>query len=193
MVSPQPHAITRATASPGPATGSGMSTSSNGVLAALSTNARMADSSVEHEIGGLQEQRAVDTVRMQEGGGVPHQLLDANFLHVATAAVNLERPGGNLPSRLRRHHLGQGSQRAVPALILVIGQPAGAMNVGTRRVDQHLHLYELGADAVMLDQRFAALHAQLGPLHRLAIQDRKSTRLNSSHRCISYAVFCLKK
>src|SRR5437879_13912409 len=28
---------------------------------------------------------------------------------------------------------------------------------------------------------------QIGP------QDRKSTRLNSSHRCISYAVFCLKK
>src|SRR5437764_9576369 len=24
-------------------------------------------------------------------------------------------------------------------------------------------------------------------------QDRKSIRLNSSHRCISYAVFCLKK
>src|ERR1017187_8822426 len=27
--------------------------------------------------------------------------------------------------------------------------------------------------------------------HQLA--DRKSTRLNSSHRCISYAVFCLEK
>src|SRR5437879_5707501 len=26
----------------------------------------------------------------------------------------------------------------------------------------------------------------------LAFEDRKSTRLNSSHRCISYAVFCLK-
>src|SRR5436189_3376720 len=26
-----------------------------------------------------------------------------------------------------------------------------------------------------------------------ATRDRKSTRLNSSHRCISYAVFCLKK
>src|SRR5437763_9081725 len=25
------------------------------------------------------------------------------------------------------------------------------------------------------------------------VRDRKSTRLNSSHRCISYAVFCLKK
>src|SRR5437867_707285 len=31
---------------------------------------------------------------------------------------------------------------------------------------------------------------QLGPLLGL---DRKSTRLNSSHRTISYAVFCLKK
>src|SRR5437879_10043478 len=28
---------------------------------------------------------------------------------------------------------------------------------------------------------------------RLLEADRKSTRLNSSHRCISYAVFCLKK
>src|SRR5437762_5335324 len=27
----------------------------------------------------------------------------------------------------------------------------------------------------------------------LRSEDRKSTRLNSSHRCISYAVFCLKK
>src|SRR5437763_5351840 len=31
------------------------------------------------------------------------------------------------------------------------------------------------------------------PRHRLPPGDRKSTRLNSSHRCISYAVFCLKK
>src|SRR5256886_5484952 len=30
-------------------------------------------------------------------------------------------------------------------------------------------------------------------LHRSATQDRKSTRLNSSHSQISYAVFCLKK
>src|SRR5437879_7386799 len=35
-----------------------------------------------------------------------------------------------------------------------------------------------------------------GPAGDLNVQpdsDRKSTRLNSSHRCISYAVFCLKK
>src|SRR5207248_8394204 len=31
-------------------------------------------------------------------------------------------------------------------------------------------------------------------VHQLAVgRDRKSTRLNSSHRTISYAVFCLKK
>src|SRR5437763_2225732 len=29
--------------------------------------------------------------------------------------------------------------------------------------------------------------------HATDTPDRKSTRLNSSHRCISYAVFCLKK
>src|SRR5437879_7626080 len=34
----------------------------------------------------------------------------------------------------------------------------------------------------------------LGREAKLALTaDRKSTRLNSSHRCISYAVFCLKK
>src|SRR5207248_10803496 len=30
-------------------------------------------------------------------------------------------------------------------------------------------------------------------LTSFAVKDRKSTRLNSSHRTISYAVFCLKK
>src|SRR3712207_7212481 len=36
----------------------------------------------------------------------------------------------------------------------------------------------------------ARLH---GPQHGAAHGDRKSTRLNSSHANISYAVFCLKK
>src|SRR5258708_17849236 len=31
------------------------------------------------------------------------------------------------------------------------------------------------------------------PAHKLEKIDRKSTRLNSSHQIISYAVFCLKK
>src|SRR5439155_26205024 len=36
-------------------------------------------------------------------------------------------------------------------------------------------------------------HKQLGKLLSTAEGDRKSTRLNSSHVAISYAVFCLKK
>src|SRR3712207_7567980 len=33
----------------------------------------------------------------------------------------------------------------------------------------------------------------VGGMIRIAFRDRKSTRLNSSHANISYAVFCLKK
>src|SRR5690348_17616981 len=44
--------------------------------------------------------------------------------------------------------------------------------------------------------RYLALGARRAhrrPLGLAAIADRKSTRLNSSHPSISYAVFCLKK
>src|SRR5207244_11227408 len=36
-------------------------------------------------------------------------------------------------------------------------------------------------------------HARALALPRGRVRDRKSTRLNSSHQIISYAVFCLKK
>src|SRR5437867_12076643 len=40
----------------------------------------------------------------------------------------------------------------------------------------------------------ASIRRPPGPtVERLRRRDRKSTRLNSSHRTISYAVFCLKK
>src|SRR5207248_9300957 len=45
-------------------------------------------------------------------------------------------------------------------------------------------------------RRLAVVLSRDGPLRgddRRSPQDRKSTRLNSSHRTISYAVFCLKK
>src|SRR2546427_4913316 len=44
---------------------------------------------------------------------------------------------------------------------------------------------------LMLDRVVPMLLAPLR--HRLHTADRKSTRLNSSHSQISYAVFCLKK
>src|SRR5438477_5967548 len=41
--------------------------------------------------------------------------------------------------------------------------------------------------------RRQAVLRRAGELHQLGPPDRKSTRLNSSHMSISYAVFCLKK
>src|SRR3712207_7280446 len=46
-----------------------------------------------------------------------------------------------------------------------------------------------GANAVVDPALLVALDARVGD----TISDRKSTRLNSSHANISYAVFCLKK
>src|SRR5437879_9968960 len=53
-----------------------------------------------------------------------------------------------------------------------------------QRLDTELAMYH-GLDEPGLD----TLHFHVND----AELDRKSTRLNSSHRCISYAVFCLKK
>src|SRR5438552_9827379 len=56
-----------------------------------------------------------------------------------------------------------------------------------------------GAGVRKLEQRVEALETDLEDLNRSIagmreeLQDRKSTRLNSSHQIISYAVFCLKK
>src|SRR5690348_18218894 len=43
------------------------------------------------------------------------------------------------------------------------------------------------------DGGFLLNAARVGHYHRRIAEDRKSTRLNSSHPSISYAVFCLKK
>src|SRR5205807_3928429 len=46
----------------------------------------------------------------------------------------------------------------------------------------------------LISGRFFTYKFGAHPLHALCYeQDRKSTRLNSSHLVISYAVFCLKK
>src|SRR3712207_8907317 len=50
----------------------------------------------------------------------------------------------------------------------------------------------LAASDVLGTGWFGAVAAEAGPGKTVAV-DRKSTRLNSSHANISYAVFCLKK
>src|SRR3712207_7740790 len=65
--------------------------------------------------------------------------------------------------------------------------------VGVGRTDAALGRAELVVPEVAFEQDVELLvvrHHQVGvPAH----EDRKSTRLNSSHANISYAVFCLKK
>src|SRR2546426_1387239 len=51
----------------------------------------------------------------------------------------------------------------------------------------------LGAIVVLCSRRRASEVEQQFKIVRRRHQDRKSTRLNSSHLVISYAVFCLKK
>src|SRR3712207_7453613 len=71
--------------------------------------------------------------------------------------------------------LGQRLQREVDAVLQRPQQEARAPGVVERREDPALA--GEGGDAG----------------HVLHLEDRKSTRLNSSHANISYAVFCLKK
>src|SRR3712207_7225819 len=63
------------------------------------------------------------------------------------------------------------------------------------RSPAHDHLVLLGelVDAENGDDVLQLLVALQDVLHLLGHLDRKSTRLNSSHANISYAVFCLKK
>src|SRR3712207_7519304 len=63
-------------------------------------------------------------------------------------------------------------------------------------VDGVHHVADVGAALVVgdldVDQLGLGRDADVLALYR-AVGDRKSTRLNSSHANISYAVFCLKK
>src|SRR2546428_9113151 len=66
---------------------------------------------------------------------------------------------------------------------------------GASYTDIHASLPALGVLAVVSGVAALACLAQIARpgLRLLAVGDRKSTRLNSSHDQISYAVFCLEK
>src|SRR5256885_11910125 len=73
---------------------------------------------------------------------------------------------------------------------------AGSDAVGMARLEHEVAAAVLQRDAFHHDSRAEAHEVRLdeGDHHAGCIgRDRKSTRLNSSHLVISYAVFCLKK
>src|SRR5256885_4764875 len=93
------------------------------------------------------------------------------FVHVLSAVVRVFRPGGVraviAESALAKHQL-----------LILNRSRRRAPNLRTR-------------DRLIFG--FCSLWIRPTRLRRVAIADRKSTRLNSSHLVISYAVFCLKK
>src|SRR5256885_12086211 len=73
---------------------------------------------------------------------------------------------------------------------------AAFQNIGhSELLRDHAHVF---VPAFELERRSSRDHSQFAVARELVDQllgqaDRKSTRLNSSHLVISYAVFCLKK
>src|SRR5256885_11010438 len=84
----------------------------------------------------------------------------------------------------------------LPLLLKVHCPPRGPLFILGRPGDEKAPGLE-GPGAFFASEILAsgALHAQLQAQFQaqLQTQDRKSTRLNSSHLVISYAVFCLKQ
>src|SRR5690606_41697197 len=81
------------------------------------------------------------------------------------------------------------------ALPIFDGRGGGALlgHAGGTPPDPALHR-DAGDDGLRAWSREASLRGAQGyHLSRRRSEDRKSTRLNSSHVKISYAVFCLKK
>src|SRR5690606_41828598 len=99
------------------------------------------------------------------------------------------------------HHVPVGTdslqQQAGQLLVAQLGPAADVVDLAGAAAVEH----QLDSPAVVVDmQPVAHVAAVAVQRHRLAVEqvgheqrDRKSTRLNSSHVKISYAVFCLKK
>src|SRR5258708_28141097 len=90
------------------------------------------------------------------------------------------------------------SSWALAALALVAGRGAAQVTLpsdNTAYGTTSAEFLLLGASArgMSLGGAYAALATDVSALYYNPAGDRKSTRLNSSHQIISYAVFCLKK
>src|SRR5207249_10712163 len=68
---------------------------------------------------------------------------------------------------------------------VLLGQPVAVRHEGAASSHIELGFPRMKRDAQVVDEKVAA--------PAVVVADRKSTRLNSTHVSISYAVFCLKK
>src|SRR5262245_31528625 len=114
-----------------------------------------------------------------------------NFLHLAAGAAALPAL-----SRIARAQ----AYPTRPVRLIVGFPPAGATDIVARLMGQWL-MERLGQPFIIENRPGAGSNIAAEAVVRappdgytlLLVLDRKSTRLNSSHLGISYAVFCLKK
>src|SRR3712207_8856715 len=95
--------------------------------------------------------------------GLPRALAADLIVQTALGAAVMLRDSGEHPVQLRE----------------AVTSPGGTTIAAIRELERH--------------SVRAALIAAIEAAHARSVEDRKSTRLNSSHANISYAVFCLKK
>src|SRR6266542_5265640 len=117
-------------------------------------------------------------------------------LEVPARSVELTTPEGGDAEHVRGLHQEHAIGVARAARLQLLAGPAGGLEVvpteaGERERAQERRRRLDGELPREVERALLHLHDALRrvPLHR----DRKSTRLNSSHGSISYAVFCLKK
>src|SRR2546430_7703942 len=86
-------------------------------------------------------------------------------------------------------------ERCRASLVALLQPGNDACRDLVRRLAAHVHADVPGVDAAagVIGAAEVALHGRRGVRRHDVILDRKSTRLNSSHSQISYAVFCLQK
>src|SRR5712664_4355150 len=82
-------------------------------------------------------------------------------------------------------------------LLIIAGAGTGKTTVITRRIAWLIAQRKARPEEILAltftDKAAAEMEERVDTLVQYGYADRKSTRLNSSHDQISYAVFCLKK
>src|SRR5690349_24217173 len=76
--------------------------------------------------------------------------------------------------------------------IELTGEQLKATSVALSAFFDRANLQNYDVQILETEKRIEVIFVPRHPKDKLTVQDRKSTRLNSSHVEISYAVFCLK-
>src|SRR5690242_21346505 len=115
--------------------------------------------------------------------------IDANRLELTERVVQINRVSKVV----------KGGRRFSFSAIVVVGDGRGHVGAGLGKADEVPEAIKKGVEDAKKHLMLVPLvdhtipHPVTADFGAAKVLDRKSTRLNSSHMSISYAVFCLKK